>query len=64
VRQVLVLTVLLAILAATGELASRVAPSVEFDANTLTTTGFILLAAYAFGELLRIRGCIAVFGAA
>lgn len=52
-RQLLVLFGLLAIFAGTGELASRVAPNVEFDANTLTATGFILLAAYAFGELFR-----------
>jgi Kef-type K+ transport system membrane component KefB len=53
VRQVFILLALLSILAATAAIGDRVHPNLELDANTLTATGFILLAAYGFGELFR-----------
>ena len=52
-RQIIILVTLLAIVAATTELSARTEIGASLDAITLTTTGFILLAAYAFGELFR-----------
>lgn len=52
-RQVVILAALLLIAALSTELGERVQAHVDVDAKTLSATGFILLAAYAFGELLR-----------
>lgn len=52
-RQVVILAALLLIAALSTELGERVQSHVDVDAKTLSATGFILLAAYAFGELLR-----------
>lgn len=52
-RQVVILLSLLAIAAASTALGERTPEGVPADANTLAATGFILLAAYSFGELFR-----------
>lgn len=52
-RQVVILVALLLLAALSTELGERVHDSIAVDAKTLSATGFILLAAYAFGELLR-----------
>lgn len=52
-RQIVILAALLLLAALSTELGERVQAQVDVDAKTLTATGFILLAAYAFGELLR-----------
>jgi Kef-type K+ transport system membrane component KefB len=53
VRQIVILVSLLAILAASARLGARMEAGTAFDATTLTTTGFILLAAYSLGEVFR-----------
>jgi Kef-type K+ transport system membrane component KefB len=53
VRQVVILAALLLIAALSTELGERVQDSIAVDAKTLSAAGFIMLAAYAFGELLR-----------
>jgi Kef-type K+ transport system membrane component KefB len=62
VRQVIILITLLAILTATTELSARAEIGAPLDAITLTTTGFIVLAAYAFGELFRRMRLPALLG--
>ena len=52
-RQVIILAALLLIATLGTELGERVQEHVAVDAKTLSATGFILLAAYAFGELTR-----------
>lgn len=52
-RQVVILVSLLLIGALGMALGERVGGEQAADAETLTATGFILLAAYAFGELFR-----------
>ncbi len=52
-RQIVILGALLLLAALSTELGQRVQEHVAVDAKTLSATGFILLAAYAFGELLR-----------